>query len=275
MCAVLLCWVGSVLSSFAQFIGTDVLHTWRSGKTDPGTDGHWLDGNWTTSLPHLTTTPLPKYHQDRKVIAKYLPYGGFLSKFYVEDIRNFTYAEIHSSHWGLCAPDTILSPQFIVYVHGITIFLLPLVFLLAIYFDLLCTKFKKTLINHVGTQKHEPHLVHFVALSICLLILLCLPFYVVEALLLFTPNTYLPAWACAVAFFLFQMYSLVPQILFTPPRKPMGKEQRSFSLAISNFTAAVARAKGKSVRMALREVVQSAPWASAKHSLKAKVCPEV
>lgn len=268
--AVLLCWVGSVLSSFAQFIGTDVLHAWTNGRTDPGTDDHGLDGNWTTSLPRHTTTPLPKYHHDRKVIAKYLPYGGFLSKFYVEDKHNFTYAEIHSSHWGVCAPDTVLSPPFAVYVHGITIFILPLLFLMAVYLDLLRTKLKKALINHV-----ETHLVQFTAFSICLLVLLCLPLYVIEALLLFSPDTHLPSWACAVALFLFQLYSLVPPILFTPPRKRAGEEQVSLPLAVPNLTAAVVRSKGKSVRMALREVVQSAPWSSAKHSLKAKVCPEV
>lgn len=275
LCAVLLCWVGSVLSSFAQFIGTDVLHTWTNGRTDPGADDHGLDGNWTTSVPHHTTTPLPKYHQGRKVIAKYLPYGGFLSKFYVEDKHNFTYAEIHSSHWGVCAPDTVLSPQFVVYVHGITIFILPLLFLIVIYFVLLCTKLKKALINHDETIKHKSHLVHFIAFSICLLVLLCLPLYVIEALLLFTPDTHLPPWTCAVALFFFQLYSLVPPILFTPPRRQSGDEQVSLPLAVPNLTAAVVRSKGKSIRMALREVVQSAPWSSAKHSLKAKVCPEV
>lgn len=80
-------------------------------------------GNWTSPPPR----PMPpKYNQDRSVIGKYLPYGGFLSKFYVEDLHNFTYAEIHGSHWGVCAPDTVLSPQFLVYVYGVTVFLLPL-----------------------------------------------------------------------------------------------------------------------------------------------------
>nr|XP_054596992.1 adenosine receptor A1-like [Nothobranchius furzeri] len=275
LCVVLLCWVGSVLSSFAQFIGTDVLSTWKNGGTGPGTSGHEIDGNWTTSLPRLTSAPIPKYRQDRKVIGKNLPYGGFLSKFYVEDMRNFTYAEIHSSHWGVCATDTILSPQFLVYVHGITVVFLPLLFLLVVFFDLLCIKPKKTLFGHAGPPKHTSTLVRFVALSISLLVLLCLPLYIIEALLLFTPETHLPAWAHAVAMFLFQLYSLVPQILFTPPRKRVGEERASFPLAVSNFKVAVAHAGGKSVRLALREAVQSAPWSSAKHSLKAKVCPEV
>ncbi|XP_044064676.1 adenosine receptor A1-like [Siniperca chuatsi] len=274
LCVVLLCWVGSVLSSFAQFIGSDVLDTWRSGGTGPGTAGLGLHGNWTTSLPH-TPSPPPKYYHDRKVIGKYLPYGGFLSKFYVEDMHNFTYAEIHSSHWGVCAPDIILSPQFLVYVHGTTVFMLPLLCLLAVYLDLLCIKPRKTPFSHADPPKHDSCRVRSLALSLSLLVMLCLPLHIIHALLLFTPNTRLPAWAHAVAMFLFQLYSLVPQILFTPPKKKVGDERASFPLSVPHLPPAVAPSRGKSVRMALCEAVQAAPWSSAKHSLKAKVCPEV
>lgn len=269
---VLLCWVASVLSSFAQFIGTDVLNA-STSSTDPGTVGLELDGNWTTSSPHLTSSPPPKY--DVKVIGKYLPYGGFLSKFYVEDMSNFTYAEIHSSHWTLCAPDTILSPQFLVYVHGMTAFILPLLWLLAIYIDLLCMKQRKTPFSHADPPKHDSCLARSLALSLSLLVLLCLPLHIIHALLLFTPSTYVPHWVRIFALFLFQLYSLVPQILFTPPRKYMGGEQASFPLTVTNLPPAVAQSRGKSVRIALCEAMQAAPWSSAKHSLKAKVCPEV
>lgn len=269
---VLLCWVASVLSSFAQFIGTDVLNA-STSSTDPGTVGLELDGNWTTSSPHLTSSPPPKY--DVKVIGKYLPYGGFLSKFYVEDMSNFTYAEIHSSHWTLCAPDTILSPQFLVYVHGMTAFILPLLWLLAIYIDLLCMKQRKTPFSHADPPKHDSCLARSLALSLSLLVLLCLPLHIIHALLLFTPSTYVPHWVRIFALFLFQLYSLVPQILFTPPRKHMGGEQASFPLTVTNLPPAVAQSRGKSVRIALCEAMQAAPWSSAKHSLKAKVCPEV
>ncbi|XP_074510957.1 adenosine receptor A1 [Sebastes fasciatus] len=269
LCVVLLCWVGSVLSSFAQFIGSDLLDTWRSGGTDPGTAGLGLDGNWTTS------SPPPKYHHDdRKVIGKYLPYGGFLSKFYVEDMHNFTYAEIHSSHWFVCAPDTILSPQFLVYIHGMSVFMLPLLCLLVVYLDLLCNKPRKTPFSPADPLKHDSSRVRSLALSLSLLVLLCLPLHIVHGLVLFTPNTNLPAWAHAVAMFLFQLYSLVPQILFTP-KKQAGEERASFPLSVAHLTPPVAPSRGKSVRMALCEAVQAAPWSSAKHSLKAKVCPEV
>ncbi|KAM6910153.1 adenosine receptor A1 isoform 1-T2 [Xenentodon cancila] len=275
LCVVLLCWVGSVLSSFAQFLGSDVLSHWGSSGVGQGTAGLELGGNWTTSLPHLTHTPHSKYHNDRKEIGKFLPYGGFLSKFYVEDMRNFTYAEIHSSHWGMCSPNTIISPQFLVYVHGMTVFILPLVFLLAIYLDLLCIKPKKTLLNHGDPQKHDSGLVRLLVLSFSLLVLLCLPIYIIHALLLFTPSTQVPAWMHAVASFLFQLYGLVPQVLFTPPRKQVEEGQPCFPPAVPNLQPAVANSRGKSVHMALREAVQAAPWSSAKHSLKTKVCPEV
>lgn len=274
LCVVLLCWVASVLSSFAQFIGLDALDVWRRDGSDPGTAGHGLHGNWTTSLPN--TTPLaPKYHHDRKVIGKYLPYGGFLSKFYMEDNHNFTYAEIHSSHWGVCAPDTILSPQFLVYVHGMMEFILPLVCLLAIYLDLLCIKPRKTHFSNTDPPKNDSCQARSLALSLSLLVLLCLPLHIIHALALFTPSTPLPAWAHAVALFLFQLYSIVPQILFTPPKKKE-EEQTPFPLSVPHLPPAVAvPSRGKSVRMALCEAVQASPWSSAKHSLKAKVCPEV
>ncbi|KAM4568857.1 uncharacterized protein V3H82_012941 [Fundulus diaphanus] len=274
LCVVLLCWLGSVLSSFAQFIGSDVLSSFRSDGPGLGTEGHGLEGNWTTSLPPLTSTPVPKYFHDRKVIGKFLPYGGFLSKFYVEDMNNFTYAEIHSSHWGLCAPSAILSPKYIVYVHGVTVFILPCLFLLAVYFDLLCIKPKKSVFSNT-VPENRSHLLRFLVLSMSLLILLCLPLYIIQALLLFNPHTHLPVWAYAGAQFLFQIYTLVPPILFTPPRKQVGEAQASFQLAAPNLQSTLSHFKGKSVHMALREAMQATPWSSAKHSFKAKGCPEV
>ncbi|XP_035991180.1 uncharacterized protein LOC110366545 isoform X2 [Fundulus heteroclitus] len=137
LCAVLLCWLGSVLSSFAQFIGSDVLSSFRSDGSGLGPEGHGLEGNWTTSLPPLTSTPVPKYFQDRKI------------------------------------------------------------------------------------------------------------------------------------------YTLVPPILFTPPRKQVGEPRASFQLAAPNLQSSLSHSKGKSVHMALREAMQTAPWSSAKHSFKAKGCPEV
>ncbi|XP_062277924.1 adenosine receptor A2b-like [Scomber scombrus] len=257
LCVVLLCWVGSVLSSFAQFIGSDILDTWRDDATGPHTAGLGMYGNRTTSLPLLTTSPPPKYHHDRKVIGKFLPYGGFLSKFYVEDMHNFTYAEIHSSHWGVCAPDIILSPHFLFYIHGMTVFMLPVLCLLAIYLDLLRMKPRKTPFSHADPPKHDSSRVRSLALSLSLLVLLCLPLQIIHALLLFSPNTNLPFWAHAMAMFLFQLYGVVPQLLFTPPRKQVSEERASFPLSVPHLPPA------------------SAPWFSAKHSLKAKVCPEV
>ncbi|XP_051812357.1 adenosine receptor A1-like [Acanthochromis polyacanthus] len=271
LCVVLLCWVGSVLSSFAQFIGSDVLDTWRSTGRGPETADHGLDNNETTLLPNVTPFPTPKYLRDRMVIGTYLPYGGFLSKFYVTDMRNFTYAEIHSSHWGVCGTDTLLSSQFLVYVHGMTAFMLPLLLLLAIYLHLICIKPRKTDFSHTDPPKHDSCLARSLALSLSLLILLCLPVHIIHALMLFTPTTHLPSWVHTVAVFLFELYGLVPQILFTPPRKKVKEERASFPVAVRNLPPAVAQ----SVRMALCQAVHAAPWYSAKHSLKAKVFPEV
>lgn len=271
LCAVLLSWMASVLSSFAQFIGSD---TWRSGGLSLGTTGLGLHGNWTTSLPYVTSFQPVKYH--RRLIGEYLPYGGFLSKLYVEDMHNYTYAEIHSSHWGVCAPDTLLSPQFLVYVHGVTVFLLPFLCLLTIYLDLLCTKRpRKPSDSQAKPPKHGCSQVRSLALSLSLLVLLCLPIHIIHALLLFTPSTNLPAWIHTTATMLFQLYGLVPQILFTPPRKQKGEEQPIFSCSVPQILPAFAPSKGKAVPKALCGAVQVTGWAAAKRSLKAKVWPDV
>lgn len=267
LAAVLLCWMASVLSSFAQFIGPD---TWSGAGLSLGTTGLGLPGNWTTASPPVTPVHPLKYH--RRVIGKYLPYGGFLSKFYVEDMHNYSYAELHSSHWGVCAPDTLLSPPFLVYVHGIAVFVLPLLCLLAVYLHLLCTNKS---VSQAKPPKHECSPVQTLALSLSLLVLLCLPIHVIHALLLFAPRTSLPAWIHTAAVILFQLYGLVPQILFTPPRKQLGGEPPIFSCSVPQILPPFAPAKGKAVPKALCEAVQAAPWSPAKLSLKANVCANV
>lgn len=269
LCAVLVCWVASVFSSFAQFIGSDA---WKSSGMTFDTAELGLHGNWTTSPPNVTPFQLLKSH--RKVIGKHLPYGGFLSKFYVEDMHNYTYAEIHSSHWGVCATDTLLSPQFRVYVHATTVFVLPFLCLLTVYLDLLC-KPGKTPVSQAKPPERGCSQIRILALSLSLLVLLCLPIHIIHALSLFAPSTNLPAWIHTIAVILFQLYGLVPQILFTPPRKQAGEEQPRFSCAVPQILPTFAPSKGKMVQKALCEAVQVATWSSAKHSLKAKVCPDV
>lgn len=271
LCVVLLCWVASVLSSFAQFIGSD---DWKSGGMNFVTADLGLHDNWTTSLPYVT--PFQPFKNHRKVIGKNLPYGGFLSKFYVEDMSNYTYAEIHSSHWGVCAPDALLSPQFLVYIHGMTVFVLPFLCLLTIYLDLLCTnKPRKTPASQAKPHDRDCSQARSLALSLSLLVLLCLPIHIIHALSLFAPSTNLPAWIHAIAVILFQLYGLVPQILFTPPRKQAGEERPTFSCSVPKILPTFAPSKGKMVQKALCEAVQVVPWSSAKHSFKAKVCPDV
>ncbi|XP_061109031.1 adenosine receptor A2b-like [Conger conger] len=211
--AVLFSWVGSVLTAFAQFLSWNVLDTWGQSPGG-GTAGLGLGGapgpNWTTPFPP------PKYPgpQDRSIIGQYLPYGGFLSKFYVEDQHNFTYAQIHGRHWGVCALDTVLSPDFLVYVYSVTAFLLPLLVLLALYLDLLCMAPKLAPDLSQG-PKSQVARSRSLALSLCLLVLLCLPLHTSNALLLFSPGTLQPPWVPGLASLLFQLYGLVPPLLHT------------------------------------------------------------
>ncbi|XP_077577610.1 adenosine receptor A1 [Stigmatopora nigra] len=266
LCLVLLCWMTSVMTSFGQFISSDVLYRWdkKGLDQDPG-----LDGNWTTPSPHLT----PPFHhpQELRVIGKHLPYGGFLSKFYTDDLQNFTYAEIHSSHWGVCAPDLVLSPQFLVYVHGTAVFMLPLLFLSFLYLDLHCKKPKHLSLSDI--PRYDSWRLRSLTFSVSFLVLLCLPIQIIHAVLLFTPSTNLPSWVHAIAVFFFQLYGLVPQVLFTPPGKQDSDERAAF--ALSTPSLAVSPPSGKSAHKALCEAAHVASWVSAKNSLKVKVCPEV
>ncbi|KAM3614399.1 uncharacterized protein V6R79_013503 [Siganus canaliculatus] len=276
LCVVFLCWVGSVLSAFGQFIGMDGQNPQGKGKSWPsetGADDLRADHNGTTSAPLLSTFLPPKYYDDIEIIGQYLPYGGFLSKFYAEDVDNVTYAEIHSSHWIVCAQDTILSLRFLVYVQVTTSFIVPFFWLLALYLDLKCSKPRKAPFIHAELLKHVSHHVRSLTLSLSFLVLLCLPLHINHTLMLFTPGTNFPTWLHAVALVLSKLYSFVPLILFTPPKKQLGEQRTSRPLSVPHLP--VVPSAGKSVHMALCEAVQAAPWSSAKHSLKAKVCPEV
>ncbi|KAL0985034.1 hypothetical protein UPYG_G00152090 [Umbra pygmaea] len=266
LCVVLLCWVASVLSSFAQFIGWNVLDTWSG--LEGGLEGLGLDetppGNW-TSPPPPPPAP-PKYNQDRSVIGKDLPYGGFLSKFFVGDLQNFSYAEIHGSHWGVCAPDTVLSPYFLVYVYGVTVFLVPLMGLLAIYLDLVCLMPRPDSAvsgSAPGPPKRSCSRVRWLGLSICLLVLLCLPLHITHSLLLFSPGTVPPTWASLLVSLLSQLYGLVPPLLFTTAKQRVECERAL--LHLPHLAPTGGKAMGRALCSAVQGVFPS---------LKGRVFPE-
>ncbi|XP_077075473.1 adenosine receptor A1 [Siphateles boraxobius] len=242
LCSVLLCWVISVITAFSQFIVSSSSDTWGAAE-DNHTAGlgmeKWPEANYTTpALP-----PKRPYPQDRSVIGQFLPYGGFLSKFLVEDNENFTYAEIHGTHWGICATDTMLSPVFLVYVYAVTVFVIPLLVLLAMYLDLMC---------FMPRQKRSSVWSRSLALSVSLLVMLCLPLHITHALLLFAPSATRPDWTSLTASGLFQLYSLVPPLLFTNTSQQLGIE--SSSLSEPNLTSRVIISRVKSVGSAFRSV---------------------
>lgn len=251
LCLVLLCWVISVITAFGQFIVSNSSDTWGAAADDD-TAGlemdEWPEGNDTTpALP-----PKRPYPQDRSVIGEFLPYGGFLSKFLVEDNENFTYAEIHGSHWGVCATDTTLSPVFLVYVYAVTVFVIPLLVLLAVYLDLMCFMPQQVSACSTFSQKRSSVWSRSLALSISLLIMLCLPLHITHALLLFAPSATRPDWTSLTASVLFQIYSVVPPLLFTSTSQQVGFE--CALLSAPNLTSRVITSRVKSVRSAFCSV---------------------
>ncbi|CAL8247531.1 unnamed protein product [Lota lota] len=246
LCVVLLCWMGSVVFSFSHFIW--IRHA-----------GH-LERCWDRSRRgHVWEEP---------------PLRRILSKFYMEDLSNFTYAKIHGSHWGVCGPDTVFSPQFLVYVHGVTTFLLPFLGMLSIYLDLLCIRSRQ--IHFYPTESAEGDLSrpHSLALSLFLLVLLCLPLHITHLLLLLRSDARSHTWGYPVAKFLSQLFSLVPPLLFTPGTKWMGGPP--FPQGASQVPAVVDPSRWKAMGMALCDTMKRAHWCQAKHSLKAtKLGPDV
>ncbi|XP_076852781.1 uncharacterized protein LOC143508114 [Brachyhypopomus gauderio] len=214
LCLVLLVWVFSVVTAFSQFIVSDSANAW-------GSVGLGLDGWPNSSSPQ---PPIKTPHaQDRSVIGRYLPYAGFLSKFLVEDLRNFTYEEIHGDHWAVCAPDAVLSSLFLVGVYAVAVFLVPLLVLLAVFLDLARTRPRRAAHDPAEPRKTRPARSRRLALSVSLLVLLCLPLHATHALRLLAPASRSPVWATSVATFLFQAYALVPPLLFSPAHAAVGE----------------------------------------------------
>lgn len=219
---VLLSWLCSVVTAFAQFIVCNSKDTW-------GTAGlGFIWPNQTIQKPH---PPAPS------VIGKYLPYGGFLSKFLVEDLNNFTYAEIHSSHWGVCAYDTVLSPAFLVYIYDVAVFFIPLLILLGVYVDFSCVMSRQVVMSLSELQMKTSGWSRSLVLSLCLLVLLCLPLHTIHALHLFAPSSQWPLWVNYVAYILFQTYGLVPPVLFisSPQKATTGNESLDLKTATSQL----------------------------------------
>ncbi|XP_030641220.1 adenosine receptor A1 [Chanos chanos] len=208
LCLVLICWVGSVLSTFGQFFICDPLDTWTvtSDVSGPGLN-EVQNINRTTGIPPQRTSD----PRDHVVIRKYLPHGGFWSTISVVNLQNVTYTNIYSSHWEVCAPDIVFSLGSLVYVYFLTAFVIPMLILLGVYADLRCAPSNAVTWD---LQKSHSRRSNFVGLSVTLLVFLNLPLYTIQALRLFAPSTYRPVWASTVASILFQIYGLVPPLLF-------------------------------------------------------------
>ncbi|KAL8219627.1 UNVERIFIED_CONTAM: hypothetical protein K2H54_029535 [Gekko kuhli] len=70
------------------------------------------------------------------VLARDLPYAGFLSKVYPGPLQNFSTGGIHDRHLGRCSFTSVFSPEYLVYFVFFTCTLLPLGAMLGIYLDL-------------------------------------------------------------------------------------------------------------------------------------------
>lgn len=112
------CWVLSLLIGLSPMMG------WNRLK-------HYVETN-----NHTLPVKYPSERAALVLIARDVPYGGFLSKIYVSERREFNYSEIHSGHVGLCSFTTVFSPDYLVYFVFFVCTLLPLVAMLAIYVDL-------------------------------------------------------------------------------------------------------------------------------------------
>lgn len=113
-----------------------------------------------------------------------------------------------------------------------------------------------------GPPKHRSPRARSLGLSLCLLVLLCLPLHITHSLLLFSPGTLPPTWAFPLVSLLSQLYGLVPPLLVTIPTQRVGAEQVPLPH--------LAPIGGKTVGGALCSAVQAASC-----SLKGRLCPDV
>ncbi len=102
-----------------------------------------------------------------------------------------------------------------------TVFVIPLLVLSGVYLDLMCFMPQQV---PGFSQKRSSVQSRSLALSIFLLVMLCLPLHITHALLLFAPSAARPRWTSLTASVLFQMYSLVPPLLFTNTSQQVGFE---------------------------------------------------
>ncbi|XP_069041492.1 adenosine receptor A1-like [Lepisosteus oculatus] len=248
---VFLCWLGSVLLGFAPLMGWSSL---PGGSTEGGLEGGGGGtaglglgqlGNWTPPAPPAFL-PAP---QDRTIIGQFLPYGGFLSKVYFQDQRNLSYEEIHGRHLGLCEPEPALGLRYLVYVHAVAAFLLPLLAMLGAYAAALrlAQRRRGKAGGPAPGASREGRAARTLGLTLALFVLLRLPLHLCHALRLLAPALRQPPWAPLLAAFLSHLHALAPTLLHAPPRRSVPPGPGKGLAAALRCALARARRRGAQV----------------------------
>ncbi|XP_060113717.1 adenosine receptor A1-like [Heteronotia binoei] len=110
------CWLLSLLIGLSPMMGWNRL-------------AHYVEAN-----NHTMAVSSPSERIAFVILARDLPYAGFLSKVYPG--QNVSDSRIHLGHLGRCSFTSVFSPEYLVYFVFFTCTLLPLAAMLGIYLDL-------------------------------------------------------------------------------------------------------------------------------------------
>ncbi|XP_033014654.1 adenosine receptor A1-like [Lacerta agilis] len=164
------------------------------------------------------------------IIARDLPYGGFLSKVYPRQ-ENLSYSEIHSGHLGLCSFTSIFSPEYVVYFNFLICTLLPLAAMLGIYADLF-----RVVRGHFQSQapwpgkKRELQMARTLFLLVGVFCICWMPLHVIYCVQLLCPDCQRYESLDRLAVLLSHLNSLANPLVYALRKKDFGLALRSVFL---------------------------------------------
>ncbi|KAJ6663892.1 hypothetical protein lerEdw1_009973 [Lerista edwardsae] len=163
------------------------------------------------------------------IIARDLPYGGFLSKVYPSQRQHFNYSQLHLGHVGRCSFTSIFSPEYLVYFIFLTCTMLPLAAMLGIYADLF-----RVVRGHFHrlwpAKKREMQMARTLFLLVGIFCVCWLPLHVLYCIQLLCPRCKRYESLDRLAVLLSHLNSLANPLVYALRKKDFGLALRSVFL---------------------------------------------
>ncbi|XP_077196967.1 adenosine receptor A2b-like [Paroedura picta] len=213
MVLVAFCWLLSLLIGISPMMGWNRLAQYVE------------DGNRTTAVSS------PSERVAFIILARDLPYAGFLSKVYPGPPQNFSAGVVHHGHLGHCSFTSVFSPEYLVYFVFFTCTLLPLVAMLGIYLDLF-----RVVHGHFQSQvfwvakRGEIQTARTLFLLVGVFCVCWLPLHVIYCLQLLCPTCQTYESLDNLAILLSHMNSLANPLIYALRKKDFGRACHSVLL---------------------------------------------